>query len=577
MDQKQSDWNKSQQAHWDKSRKIVKRLVITGTLELLSPTGLGNGDTNGITDMSLLYDPQEGDALLTGASIAGALRNYLWEIEQGFEERPDRKNKRHQSASSTLLFGSLQGDPEGEQSLLIVDDALSQLPKTELRDGVRIDPITRTAKAGQKFDLELLQAGTTFPIRFELLIPISADSSQDQEGQPSGQQAPAISKQEQELRTNLALALSGLENPDGIHLGVRKRRGFGECKVKTWTLAEYDLTQPSGLSAWLNESGQSTSSHSVAELLLGNVSALTNYLEANDQRQWFRLRATLGVESSLLVRSGSRVDYDAKNESAEAQGAVHGPDAVHLHRLQQMNNKAAKPIPVLPGTSAAGVLRHRALRIAQTIHPMKGEALIQALFGEGPKGKGDRHKGSRIHVKETEIENATSQNILVQNRIRIDRFTGGVLDNYLFDEAPLFGNDEIRVQLNVAIHKPRPAEIGLMLLVLKDIWTGDLAFGSGANIGRGTMIGHTANLSLHMPSQKVTEFNGETSSQTSDKQTDKMDSFDLTIEAKQHINNQPMLSLSTQRDPSKEQSALRKQLQEYVDAFVAWTPTGGTA
>ena len=40
------------------------------------------------------------------------------------------------------------------------------------------------------------------------------------------------------------------------------------------------------------------------------------------------------------------------------------------------------------------------------------------------------------------------------------------------------------------------AEIGLLLLVLKDLWTGDLPIGGESSVGRGRLRGKEATLSL---------------------------------------------------------------------------------
>lgn len=46
---------------------------------------------------------------------------------------------------------------------MIVDDALGQAAGVELRDGVKLDPTTRTAAEGALFNVETWAAGTTFP------------------------------------------------------------------------------------------------------------------------------------------------------------------------------------------------------------------------------------------------------------------------------------------------------------------------------------------------------------------------------------------------------------------------------
>ena len=163
-------------SQWLRSREVVERVIITGRLVLETPTSFGNGDTDGLTDIALSRDPLDGAPLLTGASIAGALRNYLREYERGFgwAEQKEAPVKSY----AELLFGHLtvDDDPVVEnrrikatvQSWLMIDDALGTHAGVELRDGVAIEAKTRTAEEHKKYDLELLAAGTTFDICFEL-------------------------------------------------------------------------------------------------------------------------------------------------------------------------------------------------------------------------------------------------------------------------------------------------------------------------------------------------------------------------------------------------------------------------
>lgn len=83
------------------NRHIVKRIVVRGTLVLDTPTSLGSGDADSPTDLPLLRDSISNHALLTGSSIAGALRNYLRERNKGYS-KSDRRND-----IATKLFGDL--------------------------------------------------------------------------------------------------------------------------------------------------------------------------------------------------------------------------------------------------------------------------------------------------------------------------------------------------------------------------------------------------------------------------------------------------------------------------------------
>lgn len=434
---------------WEESREIVTRMVITSELVLLTPAHLGNGDAEGLTDMPLLYDALTEKPLLTGTSIAGALRNYLRVRERGFfAEEPKR------GGMAARLFGGTRADPEGDQSWLIVDDAIATTGAVEVRDGVRIDPRTRTAQEGKKYDLELLSAGTIFPLRFELLLPADETVAQ-------------------KLRAALALALFGLEQGE-ISLGARKSRGFGHCRVNTWTVTTYDVNTSAGLLAWLSLDHPNWGyaqpvprTGKVAEVFDGQLPDI-------DKRATFTIKARFGLDSAILIRSEQPLP-----------GTDVQPDTVHMH-----SRGIAGSQPVLPGTSLAGALRARAGRIVNTLNADKTRTVLDCLFGRDMDTlqTSEKLSASRLIVTESEI---TGGDYLVQNRIAIDRFTGGAFDTALFNEAPLFGGE---VELCLTIRDPKEYEIGLLLLLLKDLWTSDLPLGGTSNIGRGRLRGRSATI-----------------------------------------------------------------------------------
>lgn len=75
------------------TRNIRQRWLITGRLELVTPTHLSNGDAAFDVDMPLLLDPLEGRPLLTGASLAGALRNYVNEYLNNYVQKKDERSE----------------------------------------------------------------------------------------------------------------------------------------------------------------------------------------------------------------------------------------------------------------------------------------------------------------------------------------------------------------------------------------------------------------------------------------------------------------------------------------------------
>ena len=441
-------------------RHIVERIIIRGTLVLETPTCLGNGDAEGVTDLMLLRDRITAKALLTGASIAGALRNYLHEYEYGYgqEERED--------SLSANLFGGRRQDEKGDQSPLIIHDSISnEVPRVELRDGVKINSKTGTADEGAKYDLELLAAGTEFPLCFELLIDIDKTNKDRKD-------------RKDRLIKSLVIALQGLENRE-ISMGMKKRRGFGRCYVDKWQLWQFNLQDEQDRFAWLLFDWECI--HNFQQGKIADLFQLEKEeLDKLDRRCWFSMQATFRLVGSLLIRSGQ---FSTK--------AV--PDVVHLKSYRENSQKQES---VLSGTSLAGVLRHRAERIVKTLG--NNETMINDLFGKVDETSKEA-QSSRLIVYESAINNVTE---LVQNRIAIDRFTGGAYHGALFDEQPIFAKKDTQVTLNLELRQPSDAEIGLLLLLLKDLWTSDLPVGGESSIGRGRLEGIEAKMDRYIPGQK---------------------------------------------------------------------------
>ena len=149
----------------------------------------------------------------------------------------------------------------------------------------------------------------------------------------------------------------------------------------------------------------------------------------------------------------------------------------------------------MPGTTLAGVLRHRGLAIANTVCPDRAERLIDGMFGSSER---DALTASRLTIDETVLGNTAS---LVQSRIKIDRFTGGAYGTALFDEEPTFGDGQSRLDLRIRLRDPHSHEVGLLLLLLKDLWTGDLPLGGEQGVGRGRLCGRQATLTWRSQGQ----------------------------------------------------------------------------
>jgi len=419
-------------------RKLASRWVIMGEVVLETATHFGCEEGEG-TDMEVLRDAREGYPLLTGSSLAGALRSHLADVLGGYFSEEHKEVE--------CLFGCRRGDDEGSQSPLIVFDALGKLPQkgsVEIRDGVAIDPITGTAEAHKKFDFELLPAGTVFPVRFDLLVEAGKDESL--------------------LLSLLVTALDGLSK-DEIRMGVRRSRGLGRIRAGKWKMKRYDLTSQDGWLDWVSADPLLPLAEVDAREDLGEAVAEAwdswEKVSFPDQRRRMVVELDLELAGDLLVRSPAS-EPDA-------------PDAVHLRSGGK---------PVLPGTGLAGALRAQALRIARAVR--NGDEWVERIFGprlEGTTSPDFHPHASRLHVSESAVEGGQARR---QTRIAVDRFTAGVVDGALFEEEILRkGKTRVRMEL----WEPSDAEMGLVLLLVRDLLMGEIHVGGGVSVGRGVLTG----------------------------------------------------------------------------------------
>ena len=126
-------------------------------------------------------------------------------------------------------------------------------------------------------------------------------------------------------------------------------------------------------------------------------------------------------------------------------------------------------------------------------------ALLDRMMGPSLariKAAPDEKWKSHLLVSEVRLEEGVAPKL--QTRVRIDRFTGGKIDTGLFTAAPIWQTAEGRdtLSMRLVLHEPKKEErawqIGLLLLLLKELSTGRLALGGEKSIGRGVLIGRGA-------------------------------------------------------------------------------------
>lgn len=432
-------------------RPVATRWVIRGTLTLETALHLG-GAAGEQVDMPVLRDAREGRPLLPGTTLAGALRSALADRLAGYEKS--------EPPEVAALFGGARGDDDGSQSPFIVFDALGEIPLghgVEIRDGVAVSAATGIAENHKKYDYEVLPAGTTFPVRVDLLLPAPASTN------------GATPPDEKSLLEALAAALDAFAHGQSA-FGAKRSRGLGRVST-VWAAKRFDLGSPEGWLEWTLSDHQRPFAANPDQSCVRDAleqaapEALRSLELPGDRRERVVIDLDLRVAHDVLVRSPS-TDPGA-------------PDVSHLH---------SGGTAILPGTSLAGVMRTQALRIAKLFHDdERAKKIIDDLFG--PRFEGQRPSGtlkpraSRLRVGEDRFGGSQPQR---QTRVAIDRFTQGVVDTALFDEQTEVGG---RASVRLELRNPKEGELGLVLLVLKDLLDGSLPVGGTSSVGRGVLRG----------------------------------------------------------------------------------------
>jgi len=430
----------------NKKSTVTGKIIVTGELVQLSPLIIGGGEKGDETDLIVLKD-SHGKPYIPATSLIGVLRHYFEQICSRSPEETEQRN---------YFWGT--GREADKKNFCQSAFRLRDLPvmnkfSIRVRDGIEMHREWGMAKEEKKYNYEIVESGACYAFYGEVTLREQFDN-------------------EGIFRDILYFLVKSLEKGE-VSLGARTTRGFGRCRLQKYEVRHFNFKVKSDVLSWLE--GNYYDKKPFPQQAIHQ----TRYQVPTGRT--FLLEALFSIKNSLLIRSYS-----------SDPGA---PDTVSI---------CSEEKPILPGTSLAGCLRTRAEKICRTMG-MKDEMFLHKLFGwaetdtKGEKKAGEKIK-SKLRVEETVIENAALE---VQNRIKIDRFTGGTMTTALFNEAALWPekDKEKMLSIRIQIKDYRNAEAGLLLLLLKDLWDGDLPLGGGKNIGRGYLKGEKA--LIQYPGKKV--------------------------------------------------------------------------
>ena len=429
--------------------KVVRYSV---TARCVTPLRTGGGDTEAV----LRYE--NGRAFIQASSLAGAMREWLTQNEARLAG-----GKRIENISD-LLFGSR----ERGGSLMVSDGVFSSDADMNIRPRLKIDGKTGAAEDQKKFDIAHIQRDAKFQFTLTWLGNSDAPEADD-----------SLLCVEQ--------ILSAM-NSGAIRLGAQKSNGFGRLSLERGDGSPavektvYDMRNARDRTAWLNldEKEKPAEEYPKPEKPF-------HFPEPPSSTNPAVVFTVRGRADSILVKSS----YTEQREKADAQGNP-VKSSVTPHLTEQN-------CPVLPGSSAKGALRSRVYAVAKYLNEEKAQETVDALFGRGPKDTADADDNGipgKVRGEDALLPHEAGNRKEIA-RVRLDRFTGGVIRQGLFWEEPVSGD----ITLQWTVPADAPLGCALILYALRDLGLKLWNLGSGASIGRGFL--HVREIEARTPEGKT--------------------------------------------------------------------------
>ena len=414
--------------------KVIKKIVFSNvSIKVKSPLRISTGKDDGITDMLILKD-KHGQAFIPGTSIVGVLRNYISDI--------------YGKKIENIVFGNAE-ENSANQSLIRIGDMKLKNVKIIHRDGVAIDNITNVSKDKAKYDYELVDRGAEGLLNIEITVRKKFESIDIDE-----------------IAKTIASILD-----NGINIGALTTKGYGKIQIKKKPTPFYifDFNNETDAWAWL-------------DYLNGNINKKPVKYENTkiNITNEFKMIIGLSLNNAMMIANTNFQEGLIKKGEVKTTSI----------QLESGNDY------VIPGTSIKGAIRNKAINILRTLsnyNEKKVIDFIDNLMGHGKKTDINGNNillKSRLYVNEVYLKKDNFVSVK-QPRTRINSFTGGAFYGNLFGDKPIWQADKSKamISINIRIKKCTEAEAGLMLLILKDLWLGNLAIGGGKSIGRGVFSG----------------------------------------------------------------------------------------
>lgn len=328
------------------------------------------------------------------------------------------------------IFGSEDNQVDRESKIYVFDSFGDKL-EINSRTGIRRDNEYGTALESAKYDITYLDEGINFEFKLKIF---------------------AKDKNELEVCNKLVYKCINALITNNIRLGCNKTSGFGNFEVLEVKERTFNLEDSEGLTSYILDNKEF------------ETIDINNFITSNSNNNFIKFKFRGSIKDSMIIKEYNQVD-------------INGVDCDSL--------KDSRGEYIIPGSTIKGISRSYSNKILSSLGISKD--IVEQLYGNSPDNNKNRFIG-RIFSLDTKIEDAKHSNY---NRIRVDRFTGGVTTGGKFDERRVNGN--INFEL---IYKKAEDEkinnicIALISLFLRDLGLSKVIVGSSSNIGSGRFVGN---------------------------------------------------------------------------------------
>lgn len=425
---------------------VTSHIVIQATLTTASPLVMGAGEGDDVE--KIITKDSKGKPMVSGSAFIGCIKSYIidhYEMASLKDANSleyfwgSKDTKKDETSQSHLQFCPIKSI--GNISMQILD-------------GIRISHSSGVVEPTAKYDFECINHVATFKIGLEVVIR-------------EGMNADDFNY--------LVSCMLDTFNNGRLRLGAFTAVGFGQVLFSDIKIQQF--IYPDDALPWFTYRQNNT--------ITDNFKSVDVKVKPNKSLQ---ISCTFLLKSSMITGAATGEGFNGKiaPKSSMITGAAIGEgisDKSHYH----YDNK-----PALLGRAVKGAISHRMHKILNTPNPIS-DGFLDNLLGYGNKTNNTGQQ-SRLHIDLTIFDKVK---VNLQNRIKIDRFLQSTIDGAKFDSEPIWAVGDSTCNIVIKISDATSWDGGLIMHIIKDLWTSDLAIGGEKNIGRGVLIGKKAEMIMN--------------------------------------------------------------------------------